>query len=81
MLPCKPAEDSKPWRAYQFLGGMASRAGEPFMPTRRTMELVVVTVVLLHPVVSMARIWLAKHLRTSSNDTTTAAAEVAATIL
>lgn len=51
------------------------------MPTRRTMELAIVTYVLLHPVVSMARIWLAKHQLTSSNQSTGAAAEVAANVL
>lgn len=46
------------------------------MPTRRTMELVVVTVILLHPVIRMAHIWAAKHLATSNNDQTGVAAEV-----
>lgn len=51
------------------------------MPTRRTMELVIVTVVLLHPVLAMARTWARKHMATSQNDATTAAAEVGAAIL
>lgn len=51
------------------------------MPTRRTMELMIVTVVLLHPVISMWRIWAAKHLATSSNESTGAGAEVALTVL
>lgn len=51
------------------------------MPNRRTLELIVVTVVLMGPVVSMARIWAAKHLATSNNPGTTVAAEVAATVL
>jgi len=46
------------------------------MPTRRIFELTVVTVVLLHPVIRMAHIWAAKHLATSSNDTTGTVAEV-----
>lgn len=46
------------------------------MPTRRTMELMIVTVILLHPVIRMAHIWAAKHLATSSNDSTGVAAEV-----
>lgn len=50
------------------------------MPTRRTMELMVVTVVLLHPVIKMARIWAHKHLMTSANPTTGTAAEVIATL-
>ena len=46
------------------------------MPTRRTLELIVVTVVLLHPVIRMAHIWAAKHLHTSDNPSTGVAAEV-----
>jgi len=44
------------------------------------MELVVVTVVLLHPVIRMARVWAHKHLATSSNPATQTAAEVLATV-
>lgn len=51
------------------------------MPTRRTMELVIVTVVLLHPVIIMGRIWAAKHIATSNNPATVAAAEVASAVL
>jgi len=51
------------------------------MPTRRTMELVIVTVVLLHPVIRMAHIWAGKHLSTSSNSATGVAAEVVATVV
>jgi hypothetical protein len=40
------------------------------------MELIVVTVVLLHPVIRMAHIWAAKHLATSSNEATGTVAEV-----
>jgi hypothetical protein len=50
------------------------------MPTRRTFELVIVTVILLHPVISMARIWAAKHLATSANPGTGVAAQVVATV-
>ena len=46
------------------------------MPNRRTMELVIITVVLLHPVIRMAHIWAAKHLATSSNESTGVGAEV-----
>jgi hypothetical protein len=35
------------------------------MPTRRTLELVVLTVVLMHPVVALARLWSHKTLATS----------------
>lgn len=51
------------------------------MPTRRTMELVIVTVVLLHPVLRLAHLWASKHMATSANQGTTAAAEVAITVL
>jgi hypothetical protein len=47
------------------------------MPTRRTMELIIVTTVLLHPVIRMVHIWAAKHLATSNNPSTGVAAEVA----
>jgi len=45
------------------------------------MELVIVTVILLGPVVSMARVWSAKHLHTSGSESTGAAAEVALHVL
>lgn len=32
------------------------------MPTRRIFEMTVITVVLLHPVLGMARLWAAKTL-------------------
>jgi hypothetical protein len=32
------------------------------MPTRRTMELVVITVVLMHPVMGLLRLWAVKTL-------------------
>lgn len=50
------------------------------MPSRRTMELVIVTVVLLHPVIRMAHLWAAKHLATSSNPVTGTVAEVISVI-
>lgn len=50
------------------------------MPNRRTMELVIVTVVLMHPVIRMARVWAHKHLATSSNPATGTVAEVIATV-
>lgn len=40
------------------------------------MELVIVTVVLLHPVIKMANVWAKKHLATSANPATGTAAEV-----
>ena len=50
------------------------------MPTRRTFELVVVTVVLLHPVIRMARVWAHKHLVTSTNPATGVVAEVVSVV-
>ena len=50
------------------------------MPTRRTFELIIVTVVLLHPVIRMSRVWAAKHLATSTNPATGAAAQVVFTL-
>lgn len=46
------------------------------MPNRRTMELVIVTVVLLHPVIKMTNVWARKHLATSRNEATHTVAEV-----
>ena len=43
---------------------------------RRTFELVVVTVVLLHPVIKLTHVWAAKHLATSASPTTGTAAQV-----
>lgn len=51
------------------------------MPTRRTMELIIVTVVLLHPVIAAARVWAGKHMMTTANPATHVAAEVGATVL
>ena len=46
------------------------------MPNRRTFELAIVTVILVHPVIKMVRIWSAKHLATSASPATNTAAEV-----
>ena len=51
------------------------------MPTRRTFELIIVTVILVHPVIRAAHLWAAKHLATSANEATSTAAEVAIQIL
>ena len=37
---------------------------------RRGMEVVVVTVLLLHPVIKLGKVWSAKHLSTSGNQLT-----------
>jgi hypothetical protein len=46
------------------------------MPTRRTMELIVITTVLLAPVLSMVHLWARKHLATTANTATSDAAAV-----
>jgi len=35
------------------------------MPTRRTLELIVITVVLLHPVAALVKLWSHKTLATA----------------
>lgn len=45
------------------------------MPTRRTMELIILTTALMHPVIRLGRVWAAKHLATSSNPATNVAAK------
>lgn len=39
------------------------------MPNRRTMELIVITVVLIHPVLQMVHVWGQKHLATHDGST------------
>lgn len=34
------------------------------MPTRRDFELIVIVVILLHPALSLVRVWSEKHLAT-----------------
>ena len=52
-------------------------AGRCTMPTRRTMELMIVVAVAMHPIAAMVRIWSAKHLATSSRPSSQTAARVA----
>ena len=51
------------------------------MPTRRTFELVVITVVLMAPALSMIHLWARKHLATTSSAATSDAAAVVTQIL
>jgi len=51
------------------------------LPTRRTFELVVITVVLMAPALSMVRLWARKHLATTANAATSDAAAVVTQIL
>jgi hypothetical protein len=39
------------------------------MPNRRTMELVIITVLLMHPVVQMVHVWAQKHIATHDAST------------
>ena len=48
------------------------------MPNRRTFELIVVTVILLHPALSLVRIWSQKHLSVKGEQGTGVGASVAA---
>ncbi|HWM96708.1 MAG TPA: hypothetical protein VNO54_06590 [Streptosporangiaceae bacterium] len=47
------------------------------MPTRRTFELIVITVILMAPALSMIQLWTRKHLVTA---TTAATQDVAAVV-
>jgi hypothetical protein len=58
------------------LAAMSRQTGES-MPTRRTMELMVVVAVAVHPVAAMVRLWSAKHLATSSRKSSQTLARVA----
>lgn len=51
------------------------------MPTRRTFELVVITVVLMAPALSMIQIWMRKHIATTGNSGTSDAARVVEQII
>ena len=84
MLPVKPWRKTGVLRQGFGVPGPARRTDHgkgAGMPTRRTMELIVITVVLLHPVIRMAHIWAAKHLATSDNSATATVAEVISTVV
>lgn len=51
------------------------------MPTRRTFELVVITVVLMAPAFAMVQLWLKKHISVTGTGATAEAATVALNIL
>jgi len=51
------------------------------MPTRRTFELVVITVVLMAPALSMIQLWARKHLATTAAPASSDAAAVVTQIL
>lgn len=48
------------------------------MPNRRTFELIIITTILLHPAMSLIRVWAQKHMATTSNESTGVGASVAA---
>ena len=51
------------------------------MPTRRTFELIVITVVLMAPALSMVHLWARKHLATTANEASSDAAAVVTNII
>jgi hypothetical protein len=51
------------------------------IPTRRTFELVVITIVLMAPALSMVQLWMRKHIAVTGNSATADAARVGASIL
>lgn len=51
------------------------------MPTRRQMEMTVITVVLLLPVISMLHLWARKHIIVTGNGPTAEAAAVVTQII
>ena len=62
---------SREYHAYQGSG----------MPTRRIFELIVITVVLMAPSLSMIQLWARKHLVTTASTAAGDAAAVVANIL
>lgn len=50
-------------------GGQATAQGGRPMPNRRTMELIVITTLLLHPVLAMVHTWANKHIATHDTST------------
>lgn len=57
------------YAARQAPAVKATAQGGPPMPNRRTMELVIITVLLLHPVLAMAHTWANKHIATHDAST------------
>lgn len=51
------------------------------MPSRRTFELIVITVVLMAPALSMVQLWARKHLVTTASAASSDAAAVVTQIL
>lgn len=51
------------------------------MPTRRIFEVTVVTVILLHPVVAMARLWAHRTLGTAAPGTVAHGAAEVVTVI
>lgn len=51
------------------------------MPTRRILEVAIVTTLLMHPIMGLARLWAGKTMLTSQNGTVShGAAEIVAVI-
>jgi hypothetical protein len=51
------------------------------VPSRRTFELIVITVVLMAPALAMVHLWTRKHLATATNAVVADAAAVVNTII
>jgi hypothetical protein len=60
-------------------GPMAVDGGP--MPSRRTFELIVITVILMAPALSMVQLWARKHLATTANGASSEAAAVVTAVL
>jgi hypothetical protein len=54
---------------------------EAGLPTRRTFELIVITIVLMAPALSMVQLWAKKHLVTTATAATADVAQVVTEIL
>lgn len=48
------------------------------MPTRRDFELIIIVTILLHPALSLVRVWAQKHMATSNSPGGGVSASVAA---
>ena len=67
-------------KSHQTHGSRESQ-GLHVMPSRRTFELIVITVVLMAPAMSMIHLWARKHIVTTGTGPTADAASVVTEIL
>ena len=54
---------------------------EQVMPTRRTFELVIITIILAQPALAMIHLWARKHLATAAAGATADAAAVVTQVI